>query len=136
MRGGAKGPGPSVRTSEFPSPETSRPQDPTEEGSEGVSAVPVPFGTDTADVPTESPSHELQLHEQAQDVLAETGAVLESSPSIALDREAPFGGGGKGSGVPLALSSEVETQGKSRVRARAFAKFPLHSGLERRKGEG
>eukprot|EP00965_Chrysotila_dentata_P206654 6183659-Pleurochrysis_carterae.AAC.1 len=72
---------------------------------------------DTADALTESPSRELQLHEQAQHALAEIGAVLESSPSIALDREAPFGGGGKGSGVPFALSSEVGTQGKSRVRA-------------------
>eukprot|EP00965_Chrysotila_dentata_P196176 6177423-Pleurochrysis_carterae.AAC.1 len=75
------------------------------------------------------------LYLLAQDVLAEIGAVSESSPSIALDREAPFAAGGKGSGVPLALSSKVGTQGKSRVRARAFAKSPLQSGLERRKGE-
>eukprot|EP00965_Chrysotila_dentata_P016469 545367-Pleurochrysis_carterae.AAC.1 len=88
-----RGPDLVVRTSELPSPETSRPQDPIEEGSEGVSAVPVPFGTDTADVPTESPSHELQLHEQTQDVVAAIGAVLKNLPSIALDREAPFGGG-------------------------------------------
>eukprot|EP00965_Chrysotila_dentata_P217601 6190102-Pleurochrysis_carterae.AAC.2 len=89
-----------------------------------------------ADALTESLSHELKLHEQAQDVLAEIGAVLASSPSIALNREAPFGDEGKGSGVPLALSSEVGAHGRSRVHARLFAKSPLQSGLERRKGEG
>eukprot|EP00965_Chrysotila_dentata_P098453 3254339-Pleurochrysis_carterae.AAC.1 len=52
--------------------------------------------------PTTCPGWSLQ----AQDVLAEIGAVLESSPSIALEKGAPFGGGGKGSGFPLALSSE------------------------------
>eukprot|EP00965_Chrysotila_dentata_P070719 2338134-Pleurochrysis_carterae.AAC.1 len=131
-----RGPDLLVRTSQFPSPGTSRPREPIEEGSEGASAVPVLFGTDTADAPTESPSHELQLHEQAQEVLAEIGAVLDNSPSIALDMEAPFGGEGKGSGVPLALSSEVGTQGRSRVHARLFAKSPLQSGLKRQKGEG
>eukprot|EP00965_Chrysotila_dentata_P239873 6203360-Pleurochrysis_carterae.AAC.1 len=49
-----------VRTSEFPSPGASRPHPPIEEGPEGVSAVPVPFGTNTADASAES-SHELQL---------------------------------------------------------------------------
>eukprot|EP00965_Chrysotila_dentata_P036951 1229283-Pleurochrysis_carterae.AAC.1 len=48
-----RGPDLLVRTSKFPSPGTSRPQEPIEEGSDGVSAVPVPFDTDTADAPTE-----------------------------------------------------------------------------------
>eukprot|EP00965_Chrysotila_dentata_P089950 2969192-Pleurochrysis_carterae.AAC.3 len=63
-----------VRTAELPSPETSRSQSPIEEGSEGVPAVPLSFGMDTADTPTESPSHELQLQEQAEEVLEEIDA--------------------------------------------------------------
>ena len=125
-----------VRTSEFPSPGAIESQVQIEEGPEGVSAVPVPFGTDTADATSESSSHELQLEEQAQGLLEGIDAVLAASPSIALDREAPFGGEGRGSGPPLALSSESGTQGRSRVRARLLANNPLRSGLERRKGEG
>eukprot|EP00965_Chrysotila_dentata_P038060 1265301-Pleurochrysis_carterae.AAC.1 len=112
------------------------PQVPIEEGSEGVSALPVPFGTETVDVSTESPSHELQLEEQAQGLLAEIDAILATSPSVALDKKAPFGGEGRGSGVLLALFSEVGTQGKSSVRARSIPFSPVQSGLERRKGEG
>ena len=89
-----------------------------------------------ADTTTEPSSHELHLKEQAQVVLAEIDAVLATSPSVALDREAPFGGEGRGSGSPLTLSSEVGAQGRSRVRARLFATFPRQSDLERRKGEG
>eukprot|EP00965_Chrysotila_dentata_P069590 2298444-Pleurochrysis_carterae.AAC.1 len=43
----------------------------------------------------------LYLLEQAQEVLAEIKAVLATSPSVALDREAPFGGEGRGSELPL-----------------------------------
>eukprot|EP00965_Chrysotila_dentata_P153808 5083972-Pleurochrysis_carterae.AAC.9 len=139
MGRGAKGPGPSgtnLRVSEsWDEQAPGADKKPIEEGSERIPAVPIPFGTDTADAPTESSFHELQLHEQAQTVLAEIGAVLESSPSIALDMEAPFSGGSEGSGVQLVLLSKVGTQGKSRVGARTFAKSPLQSGLERWKGE-
>eukprot|EP00965_Chrysotila_dentata_P160411 5296509-Pleurochrysis_carterae.AAC.1 len=41
-----------IRTSEFPSPGASRSHLPIEKGLEGVSAVPIPFGTDTADAST------------------------------------------------------------------------------------
>eukprot|EP00965_Chrysotila_dentata_P077299 2552192-Pleurochrysis_carterae.AAC.3 len=79
-----------------------------------------------ADAPTEqSPSHELRLQEQAQDLLAGIEAVVHTLPAVAIDREAPFSGEGKGLGIPLALSSEVGTQGGSRVRARLFAKSLL-----------
>eukprot|EP00965_Chrysotila_dentata_P181556 5993294-Pleurochrysis_carterae.AAC.2 len=91
-----------------------------EEDSEGIPAVPVSFGADAADIPTASPSHELQLQEQAQEVLAEIDALLETSLSIRLDREAPFGSGKESSSVPLALSREVETQGTSCVCACSF----------------
>eukprot|EP00965_Chrysotila_dentata_P263453 6214833-Pleurochrysis_carterae.AAC.8 len=63
-------------------------------------------------------------------------AVLATSVSVALDREAPFGGEGGGSSVPLAFSSVVGTQGRSRARARVFRKSSLLSGLERPKREG
>eukprot|EP00965_Chrysotila_dentata_P232503 6199004-Pleurochrysis_carterae.AAC.1 len=53
-----RGPDLLVRTSEFPIPWTYRPQVPIEEGSEGVSAVPVPFGTDCTRL-TPPPSHPL-----------------------------------------------------------------------------
>eukprot|EP00965_Chrysotila_dentata_P191182 6174357-Pleurochrysis_carterae.AAC.1 len=68
--------------------------------------------------------------------LEEINAVLATSPSVALDREAPFGGEGRGFEFPLAFSSGVGTQGKSRARARAFRKLSPQSGLERRKGKG
>eukprot|EP00965_Chrysotila_dentata_P004953 162286-Pleurochrysis_carterae.AAC.1 len=51
-----KGPDLLVWTPEFPSPETSRSQKPIEEGSEGVPAVPVSFGTDMTDSLTEPAS--------------------------------------------------------------------------------
>eukprot|EP00965_Chrysotila_dentata_P160682 5305627-Pleurochrysis_carterae.AAC.1 len=58
---------------------------------------------------TEPTSHELQLQKQAQEILAEMDDVLETSPSVALDREAPFGNEKEGSGVPLASPSDVGT---------------------------
>eukprot|EP00965_Chrysotila_dentata_P010532 343033-Pleurochrysis_carterae.AAC.2 len=115
-----KGPDLLVRSPKSSSPKTSRPS-PIEEDSQGVPAVPVSFGTDTADILTESTSHEL---------------LLQTSSTVPLDREAPFGGGKEGSGVPLALSSEVGTQGTSRIRAGSLSLSPVQSGLERRKGEG
>eukprot|EP00965_Chrysotila_dentata_P253388 6211210-Pleurochrysis_carterae.AAC.1 len=60
---------------------------------------------------------------------------LATSPSVALDREAPFGGEGRGSSVPLAFSSEVGTQGKSRVRAR-FQEISASVGLAEAEGRG
>eukprot|EP00965_Chrysotila_dentata_P171004 5643441-Pleurochrysis_carterae.AAC.1 len=83
-----------VWTSKSPSLETSSSTS-IEEGSRMVPNVPVSFGTDTADTPTESASHELRVQEQTQEVLAEIDAVFHTSPTGALDREAPFGGGGR-----------------------------------------
>eukprot|EP00965_Chrysotila_dentata_P206105 6183362-Pleurochrysis_carterae.AAC.1 len=62
-----KGPDLMVRTRKDPSPETNKIIEPIEEGSEGVPALPVSFVTDSTDVPTEPPFHELQLKEQARD---------------------------------------------------------------------
>eukprot|EP00965_Chrysotila_dentata_P253959 6211717-Pleurochrysis_carterae.AAC.2 len=45
---------------------------------------------------TELSSHDLQLLKQAQGVLEEIHAVSAISPSVALDKEAPFGGKGRG----------------------------------------
>eukprot|EP00965_Chrysotila_dentata_P225696 6194930-Pleurochrysis_carterae.AAC.1 len=74
----------------------------------------IPFGTDTADAPTKLSSHDLHHLEQTREVLEKISAVLATSPSVALDREAPFGGEGSGSEFPLAFSSGVGAQGKSR----------------------
>eukprot|EP00965_Chrysotila_dentata_P249640 6208995-Pleurochrysis_carterae.AAC.2 len=94
--GGAKGPAPYlVRAPESSRPETSR-SPPIEEGSDGVSAVPVSFCTDTADILTESPSFEILLREQAKEVLSGIEAVLETSPTIALDRKAHLAVGRRG----------------------------------------
>eukprot|EP00965_Chrysotila_dentata_P184971 6106483-Pleurochrysis_carterae.AAC.1 len=62
-------------------------------------------------------------------------AVLATSLSVALDRQAPFGGERRGSSVPLVFSSKVMTRGKSRIRARSIPFSPVQSGLERRRGE-
>eukprot|EP00965_Chrysotila_dentata_P137615 4552419-Pleurochrysis_carterae.AAC.1 len=113
-----RGPDLLVRNPESPRPETSRSQAPIEEGSEGVSAGPVPSGTDTADAPTKLSSHDLLLLEQTRRVLEEIDASLAASPIAALDREARFGGEGKGSGPPLTLSSEIGAQGRTRLGAR------------------
>eukprot|EP00965_Chrysotila_dentata_P216294 6189289-Pleurochrysis_carterae.AAC.5 len=88
-----RGPDLLVRTLNFPSPETCRSHEPIEEGSEGLPAMPVSFGTNMTDVSPEPASQELPLREQAQEVLSKIYAVLESSPSIALDRDDsyPFG---------------------------------------------
>eukprot|EP00965_Chrysotila_dentata_P195563 6177056-Pleurochrysis_carterae.AAC.4 len=112
MGGGPKGPGPpGIRTPEDQSPEMNKIIEPiSEEGLEGAPAMP----------------------EQAQEILAEIDAVLEASPSIALDGQAPFGCEKEGSGVPLASQSDVGRQGKSRVRVRSFTLSPIQSGLERR----
>eukprot|EP00965_Chrysotila_dentata_P189847 6173546-Pleurochrysis_carterae.AAC.1 len=131
-----RGPDLLIRTPKSPRPETSRSQVPIEEGSEGVSAVPVLSGMDTADTPTKLSSHDLHLLEQTREVLKEIRTTLATSPSVALDREAPFGGEGRGSGIPLTFSSGIGTQGISRARARTFGKLPPQSGLERRKKEG
>eukprot|EP00965_Chrysotila_dentata_P167985 5546989-Pleurochrysis_carterae.AAC.1 len=66
-----RGPDLRVRTSEFPSPGEIGSQVPIEEGSEGVSAVPVPSGIDTADAPTKLSSYELLLLQQTRRVLEE-----------------------------------------------------------------
>eukprot|EP00965_Chrysotila_dentata_P066341 2196322-Pleurochrysis_carterae.AAC.1 len=70
-------------------------------GSEGVVAVPVPSGTDTADASKKLSSHDLLLLEQTRGVLKEISAISATSPSVALDRKAPFGGEGRGSEFPL-----------------------------------
>eukprot|EP00965_Chrysotila_dentata_P249544 6208948-Pleurochrysis_carterae.AAC.1 len=83
-----KGPDLLVRTPEVSSPETSSTLNPIEEGSEGVSAVSTAFGLDMTDTLTGPPSHELPLQERSHHLLSEIDSVLETSPSIALDREA------------------------------------------------
>eukprot|EP00965_Chrysotila_dentata_P058483 1939603-Pleurochrysis_carterae.AAC.1 len=88
-----------------------------EEGLEGVSAVPVSFGTDRAEAPTESPSHELRLQEQAQSLLAGIEAIyLHTSSAVALDREALLGGGGS-SVPPRTFKRGLDGGQKSRSRA-------------------
>eukprot|EP00965_Chrysotila_dentata_P171271 5651996-Pleurochrysis_carterae.AAC.1 len=86
---------------------------------------------DMTDTLAEPPSHVLQLQEQAQDVVAETDAVLETSPSVAPDREVPFGSRKQGLGVPLAFPGNVGTQGKSRICAHSLDS-PTLSGSGRR----
>eukprot|EP00965_Chrysotila_dentata_P117918 3897293-Pleurochrysis_carterae.AAC.1 len=89
-----------------------------------------------ADTLTGSPFHEAPLNVRSHHLISEIDeSILETSRSIALDREAPFDSGKEGSSVPLASPSDVGTQSKSRVRVRSPSIPTLRSDLERREGE-